>query len=107
MAFSDLDSLLVTEEETSGDHHDHDKFLRNGGRGMSAEQVEIVEEAFRLHIKKPKSVLNYFRDIALRNPTTGAFILHLIMTLIIKLNLFYTLPQIFCQRPLNIRSRFK
>ena len=86
-----LDSLLVTEEETSGDHHDHDKFLRNGGRGMSAEQVEIVEEAFRLHIKKPKSVLNYFRDIALRNPTTGAFILHTIMTLIIKLNLFYTL----------------
>ena len=36
-----LDSLLVTEEETSGDHHDHDKFIRNGGRGMSAEQVEI------------------------------------------------------------------
>jgi hypothetical protein len=100
-----LDSLLVTEKETSGDHLDHNKFLRNGGRGMSAEQVEIVEEAFRLHIKKPKSVLNYF--IAHRNPTTGAFILHLIMTLVIKLNLFYTLPPFFCQRPLNIRSRFK
>ena len=51
LAGTALDSLLVTEEETSGDHHDRDKFLRNGGRGMSAEQVEIVEEANRLHIK--------------------------------------------------------
>ena len=87
MAFSDC-SRFLSQEETSGDHHDHEKFLRNGGRGMSAEQVEIVEEAFRLHNKKAKSVLNYFRDTALRNPTTDAFILHLIMTLIIKLNLF-------------------
>ena len=78
-----FDSLLVTEEETSKDHHDHDKFLRNVGKGMSAEEVEIVVEAFKLHIKKPKSVLDYFRDIALRDPTTGAFIFHLIMTLII------------------------
>ena len=31
---------------------------------VTAEQVEIVEETFRLHIKKPKSVLNYFRDTA-------------------------------------------
>ena len=68
-----LDSLLVTEEETSDDHTCHENFRRNGGRGMSTEQVAIVDEAFRMNIKKPKAVLNYFRNKALQDPTAGAF----------------------------------
>ena len=39
---------------------------------------------------------------ALRDPTTGAFILHLMMTLIIKIDLFNTLPQKFFQKPLKL-----
>jgi hypothetical protein len=66
-----LDSLLVREEETSEDHSFHENFLRNGGRGMSTEQVAIVDEAFRLNIKKPKAVLDYFVNKALQNPTAG------------------------------------
>ena len=68
-----LDSLLVTEEETLEDHSCHENFRRNGGRGMSTEQVAIVDEAFRLKIKKPKAVLDYFTNKALQNPTAGAF----------------------------------
>jgi hypothetical protein len=68
-----LDFLLVREEETSEDHVFHDTFRRNGGRGMSTEQVAIVDEAFRLNIKKPKAVLEYFVNKALQNPTAGAF----------------------------------
>lgn len=79
-----LDSLLVTEEETSEDHICHDNFRRNGGRGMSTEQVAIVDEAFRIGIKKPKSVLKYFRDKALQNPTAGAFCVSVIVLLILN-----------------------
>ena len=68
-----LDSLLVTEEVTSGGHVSHDNFRRNGGRGLSTEQVTIVDEAFRLGIKKPKFVLKYFEDKAIQNPTAGEF----------------------------------
>jgi hypothetical protein len=38
---------------------------------MSTEQVAIVDEAFRLNIKKPKAVLDYFVNKALQNPTAG------------------------------------
>lgn len=40
---------------------------------MSIEQVAIVDEAFRLKIKKQKAVLDYFTNKALQNPTAGAF----------------------------------
>jgi hypothetical protein len=66
-----LDSLLVREEETSEDHVYHDTF--HSGRGMSTEQAAIVDEAFRLNIKKPKAVLEYFVNKALQNSTAGAF----------------------------------
>jgi hypothetical protein len=68
-----IDSLLVTEEETFDDHSCHENFRRNGGRGMTIEQVAIVDEAFCLKIRKPKAVLNYFVNKALQNPTAGAF----------------------------------
>ena len=68
-----LDSLRVREEETSEDHEFHEPFRRNGGRRMSTEQFAIVDEAFRLNIKKPKAVLEYFVNKALQNPTAGAF----------------------------------
>lgn len=63
-----LDSLLVTEEETSEDHVLREMYTKNGGRGSSFEQVKIVDESFRLGIKKPKFVIKFFERQALLNP---------------------------------------
>jgi hypothetical protein len=55
-----LDSHLVTEEESTGDHINHDKEERNGGRGLSFDQVKIVDDAFAINVKRPLQVVEYF-----------------------------------------------
>jgi hypothetical protein len=57
---TDLYSAVVTEEESRGDHCNHDLYKRNGGRGLSDAQVTIISEAFAMGIKKPASVLEVF-----------------------------------------------
>lgn len=57
-----LISLEVWEEETVGVHTNHDLLQRNGGRGLSFEQVAILEECASLKISmKPLLLLNIFR----------------------------------------------
>lgn len=67
------DSLIVREEESTGDHVFHDKLVRNGGRGMSFDQVKLVDQAFEMGIKKPKAVLDFIKKDALLHPDTGEF----------------------------------
>ena len=55
-----LDSHLVTEEESTGDHINHDKEQRNGGRGLSFDQVKIVDDAFAMGVKKPLQFIKVF-----------------------------------------------
>lgn len=102
-----LDSLLVSEEESTEDHICHDNFRRNGGRGMSTEQVAIVDEAFRIGLKKPKLVLKYFQDKALQNPTVGELYTstYEVTDHLTKFVLFFC--QILCQMSLFIRSPTK
>lgn len=55
-----LTSCAVTEEESTGDHINHDKEERNGGRGLSFDQVRIVDEAFAVGISKPFQFIKDF-----------------------------------------------
>lgn len=66
-----LDSLFVTEEETRADHICHEMYMRNGGRGLSFEQVQIVDESFLLGIRKPKFMIDFFKEKAILNPNAG------------------------------------
>jgi hypothetical protein len=68
-----LDSLRVREEETSEDHEFHEPFRRNGGRRMSTEQFAIVDEAFRLNIKKPMTIKNLQTDTGYQKFTIKNF----------------------------------
>ena len=56
-----LYSAEVTEEESRGDHCNHDLYKRNGGRGLNDAQVTIISEAFTMGIKKPASVFEVFQ----------------------------------------------
>ena len=58
---TDLYSAEVTEEESRGDHCNHDLYKRNGGRGLNDAQVTIISEAFTMGIKKPASVFEVFQ----------------------------------------------
>lgn len=55
-----LYSHLVTEEETTGDHINHDKEERNGGRGLTFDRVKIVHDAFAVGVKKPMQFIKVF-----------------------------------------------
>jgi hypothetical protein len=55
-----LDTSLVTEEESTGDHTNHDNERRNGGRGLSFDQVKIVDDAFADGVKKTMQFINRF-----------------------------------------------
>ena len=59
-----LDSYEVMEDESPGDHINHDKEERNGGRGLSFDQVKIVDEAFEMGVKKPLEVIEFFMEKA-------------------------------------------
>ena len=48
---------VVYEEESRGEHLLHDHFKRNGGRGLSDDQVNVFKEAFYVGITKPSAVL--------------------------------------------------
>lgn len=50
---------LVIEEETVGVHTMHEELQRNGGRGLSFEQVSMVKQAGCLNIKKPKEIVRF------------------------------------------------
>ena len=50
---------VVYEEVTPGEHIYHNNFKRNGGRGLSDEQVNVFKEAFYVGITKPSAVLNF------------------------------------------------
>ena len=70
-----MDSYLVTEEESFGDHINHDKEERNGGRGLSFGQVKIVDEAFAIQIKKPLQVIEYFIRTVNNQLEAGMFLI--------------------------------
>lgn len=59
-----LDSHEVAEEESAGDHSHHDELERNGGRGLSFDQVKIVDEIHALKIKRPSRILELFVEKA-------------------------------------------
>ena len=56
----------VIEEETLGDHINHDQYQRNNGRGLSFSQSHIIEDALRDNNKKPQKVFDYFVTVAER-----------------------------------------
>ena len=51
-----LDSYEVTEEESVGKHN----LQRNGSRGLSFNQVRIVDEMHALKITKPLLIIEFF-----------------------------------------------
>lgn len=53
-------STVVVEEETMGDHSNHDKHQRNSGRGLSFKQNEQMEDALRHNCRKPMQVIDFF-----------------------------------------------
>jgi hypothetical protein len=59
-----LDSSEVAEEESAGDHSHHDELQRNGGRGLSFDQVKIVDEIHAYKIKRPLRILEIFTEKA-------------------------------------------
>ena len=63
----------VTEEETAGDHSHHDDLQRNGGRELSFEQVQIVDELHALRVKKPLLIIEGFNMRAKELHEAGAF----------------------------------
>jgi hypothetical protein len=68
-----LDSSEVTEEESAGDHSHHDELERNGGRGLSFDQVKIVDKIHALKIKRPLRVLELFIEEAKFLHESGMF----------------------------------
>lgn len=57
-------SYEVAEEQSDGVHTCHDLLQRNGGRGLSFAQVEILEDAVELRILKPLSIVLYYENTA-------------------------------------------
>jgi hypothetical protein len=66
-----LDSHLVTEEESTGDHINHEKEERNSGRGLSFDQVKIVDDAFAVGVKKPMQLIQVFERKAKQELEAG------------------------------------
>ena len=50
----------VLEEESVGDHECHELLQRNGGRGMSYDQVAIMDYAATIGRKTPKDIVAVF-----------------------------------------------
>jgi hypothetical protein len=72
----------VTEEESIGDHTCHELFERNGGRGLSTIQVQLVDEAFMLGMSKPSIIIEFFNQkdkVLLAAGTLNRKIVHLII----------------------------
>ena len=67
------DSFEVTEEESVGDHSHHDDLQRNGGRGLSFEQVKIVDEVHALRVNKPLLIIDIFNKKAKELHEAGEF----------------------------------
>jgi hypothetical protein len=57
-------SFEVTEEVYDVDHTSHDEFKRNGGRGLSDDQVEMVDLAVESGYKKPLQIVKFFESTA-------------------------------------------
>jgi hypothetical protein len=57
---TEVGSHTVTEEESTGDHINHEKEERNSGRGLSFDQVKIVDDGFAVGIKKPMQFIKLF-----------------------------------------------
>lgn len=51
----------IVEEESEGDHINHELFVRNGARGLTSDQISIVNETSHMGPKKPKQYLKAFR----------------------------------------------
>lgn len=51
-------------EEQSGEHSCHEMIRRNGGRGLSFEQVEMMDTVIQLRITKPAAVILFFENVA-------------------------------------------
>ena len=54
----------VVEEETYEDHSKHEFFARNGGFGMTFDQVQITNEALSRYPMKPLQIYNHFGVLA-------------------------------------------
>ena len=54
----------VVEEETYEDHSKHEFFARNGGFGMTFDQVQITNEALSRYPMKPLQIYNRFGVLA-------------------------------------------
>lgn len=61
---SSLSSFEIVEEQSDDVHTCHDLLLRNGGRGLSFEQVKTLEDAAKMRITKPISILAYYERTA-------------------------------------------
>lgn len=59
---STVSTRVTLYEALSHENHDNDK--RNGGYGLSYAQYEMLEQAIKLKIKKPKGIIQYFEDMA-------------------------------------------
>lgn len=66
-----LHSFEVIEEESVGQHTGHELLKRNGGRGLSFDQVAMLATATRLMIRKPSTIITYFENIAREILTEG------------------------------------
>ena len=71
----------VVEEETYEDHSKHELFARNGGFGMTFDQVQITNEALSRYPMKPLQIYNHFgvlaADILARGNHKLLFSLHI------------------------------
>ena len=71
----------VVEEETYEDHSKHELFARNGGFGMTFDQVQITNEALSRYPMKPLQIYNHFgvlaADILARGNYKLLFSLHI------------------------------
>jgi hypothetical protein len=54
----------IVEEETYDDHSKHELFARNGGFGMTFDQVQITNEALSRYPMKPLQIYNHFGVLA-------------------------------------------
>lgn len=61
----------VVEEETYEDHSKHEFFARNGGFGMTFDQVQITNEALSRYPMKPLQIYNHFGVLAAEALTRG------------------------------------
>ena len=54
------DSFCVIEEESPCEHSCHELYLRNGGRGLSFDHLDIIKEATDSGLSTAKGILDFF-----------------------------------------------